>query len=76
MINEPYTELVGFIKYCYYILQVSTLGGSHDTTRPSLEYTYGSRCEGKLEYDRCSGAIWTLQISARDYESGMLKAID
>ncbi|XP_026474911.1 uncharacterized protein LOC113378582 [Ctenocephalides felis] len=54
------------------LLQVSTLGGSHDTTRPTLEYTYGSRCEGKLEYDRCSGAIWTLQISARDYDSGLL----
>ncbi|XP_041766140.1 uncharacterized protein LOC121590478 [Anopheles merus] len=52
---------------------VSDSAGLADTTRPSLWYTYSSRCEGRSTPATCTGAFWTLEVMARDYETGLMR---
>uniref|UniRef100_A0A182QGT3 VWFA domain-containing protein n=1 Tax=Anopheles farauti TaxID=69004 RepID=A0A182QGT3_9DIPT len=52
---------------------VSDAAGLADSTRPSLWYTYSSRCEGRSTSATCAGAFWTLEVMARDYETGLLR---
>ncbi|XP_050088492.1 uncharacterized protein LOC126572851 [Anopheles aquasalis] len=52
---------------------VSDSAGLADTTRPYLWYTYSSRCEGRSTPASCTGAFWTLEITARDYETGLMR---
>ncbi|XP_035775855.1 uncharacterized protein LOC118457948 [Anopheles albimanus] len=52
---------------------VSDSAGLADTTRPYLWYTYSSRCEGRSTPATCTGAFWTLEITARDYETGLMR---
>ncbi|KFB44122.1 AGAP002382-PA-like protein [Anopheles sinensis] len=52
---------------------VSDSAGLADTTRPSLWYTYSSRCEGRSTPATCTGAFWTLEVTARDYETGLMR---
>lgn len=54
-------------------LTVSATTGSQDSAAPTMYYTYGSRCEGNTESGKCAGKIWTLEIEARDYETGILR---
>lgn len=54
-------------------LTVSTTGIQQDTVRPDIWYTYGSRCSGKTAPGTCAGGFWSLEITARDYESGLLR---
>lgn len=51
-------------------LTVASSTGSQDNVLPSISYTYGSRCEGKIAAGQCTGNIWTLDIIAQDSESG------
>lgn len=44
-----------------------------DTWAPSLEWTYGSRCEWKTGPGVCSQHVWSLEITARDTDSGILR---
>uniref|UniRef100_A0A182IZ38 Uncharacterized protein n=1 Tax=Anopheles atroparvus TaxID=41427 RepID=A0A182IZ38_ANOAO len=52
---------------------VADSSGLADTTRPSLWYTYSSRCEGRSTPATCTGAFWTLEVMARDYETGLMR---
>ncbi|XP_052902288.1 uncharacterized protein LOC128309846 [Anopheles moucheti] len=52
---------------------VSDSAGLADSTRPSLWYTYSSRCEGRSTPATCTGAFWTLEVMARDYETGLMR---
>ncbi|XP_052868096.1 uncharacterized protein LOC128274051 [Anopheles cruzii] len=52
---------------------VSDSAGLADTTRPSLWYTYSSRCEYRSTPATCTGAFWTLEVMARDYETGLMR---
>uniref|UniRef100_A0A182PA51 Uncharacterized protein n=1 Tax=Anopheles epiroticus TaxID=199890 RepID=A0A182PA51_9DIPT len=52
---------------------VSDSAGLADSTRPSLWYTYSSRCEGRSTPATCTGAFWTLEVMARDWETGLMR---
>ncbi|XP_062554461.1 uncharacterized protein LOC134219671 [Armigeres subalbatus] len=52
---------------------VTEASGIPDAYMPSVWYTYTSRCEGRSDPGRCAGAFWTVDVTARDYETGLLK---
>uniref|UniRef100_A0A4Y0BK12 VWFA domain-containing protein n=1 Tax=Anopheles funestus TaxID=62324 RepID=A0A4Y0BK12_ANOFN len=52
---------------------VSDSAGLADSTRPSLWYTYSSRCEFRSTPATCTGAFWTLEVMARDWETGLMR---
>nr|XP_029720370.1 uncharacterized protein LOC109412872 [Aedes albopictus]XP_029720371.1 uncharacterized protein LOC109412872 [Aedes albopictus] len=52
---------------------VTEAAGIPDAYLPSVWYTYTSRCEGRNDPGRCAGAFWTVDVTARDYETGLLK---
>ncbi|XP_058812829.1 uncharacterized protein LOC131677166 [Topomyia yanbarensis] len=52
---------------------VTDSSGLSDAYQPSIWYSYSSRCEGRSSPGTCSGAFWTVDITARDYETGIMK---
>ncbi|XP_058453096.1 uncharacterized protein LOC131431413 [Malaya genurostris] len=52
---------------------VTDSSGLSDAYQPSIWYTYSSRCEGRSSPGTCSGAFWTVDIAARDWETGIMK---
>lgn len=52
---------------------VTEASGIPDAYMPSLWYTYTSRCEGRNDPGRCAGAFWTVDVTARDYETGLMR---
>lgn len=54
-----------------YLTVTST--GTQDPWQPYIWFTYGSRCDGKTTPGNCAGSIWSVEVSAVDNESGMLR---
>lgn len=54
-------------------LTVTEAAGIPDAYIPSVWYTYTSRCEGRNDPGRCAGAFWTVDVTARDYETGLMR---
>ncbi|XP_055622864.1 uncharacterized protein LOC129765852 isoform X2 [Toxorhynchites rutilus septentrionalis] len=52
---------------------VTDAAGLPDAYQPSIWYTYTSRCEGRSTAGTCTGAFWTVDITARDYETGLMR---
>lgn len=46
-----------------------TTNGVVDSWQPRLWYTYSTRCDWRWN---CVGGIWSVEVVARDYETGML----
>lgn len=44
-----------------------------DSSAPYIYYTYGSRCEWKTSPGTCSQHVWSVEITAQDWESGVLR---
>lgn len=44
-----------------------------DNWAPSIYYTYGSRCEWKTNAGVCSQHVWSVEITAQDWDSGILR---
>ncbi|XP_053950458.1 uncharacterized protein LOC128858318 isoform X1 [Anastrepha ludens] len=45
-----------------------------DTTAPSVSWTFGSRCENvKAGSSNCAEQFWTLDITAQDWQTGILR---
>lgn len=44
-----------------------------DTWAPSLYWTYGSRCEWKTNPGICSQHVWSVEITAQDGDTGLLR---
>lgn len=44
-----------------------------DTWAPSLHWTYGSRCEWKTGPGVCSQHVWSVEITAQDTDTGILR---
>lgn len=36
-------------------------------------WNYGSRCDGRTNSGQCAGFVWSLEITASDYDSGILR---
>lgn len=50
------------------VVTVST-NGINDGWAPGIWYTYNTRCDWR---DSCVGGTWSIEVVARDYESGLL----
>lgn len=46
-----------------------TTNGVVDSWQPRIWYTYSTRCDWRWN---CVGGIWSIEVVARDYETGML----
>lgn len=44
-----------------------------DRRPPIIWWNYGSRCDGRLGSGQCAGAIWSLEITTADYDTGILR---
>ncbi|XP_039451472.1 uncharacterized protein LOC120430432 isoform X1 [Culex pipiens pallens] len=66
------TEGVDRVSQAAFVTVTDSTGLS-DSYQPSLWYTYSSRCEGRSSPGTCAGAFWTVEITARDYETGLLR---
>ncbi len=47
--------------------------GLNDPWAPWIWYTYGSRCEWYNAPGSCAGHVWSVEISAQDHESGLMR---
>ena len=54
-------------------LTVTDGGGVQDSHLPWLYYTYTSRCEGRATSGTCTGAYWTVEVTAQDYQTGIMR---
>lgn len=45
-----------------------------DNTAPSLDYSFSSDCS-KYVFSECSQGSWTIEVKAKDTESGMLTVL-
>ncbi|XP_055587596.1 uncharacterized protein LOC129740039 [Uranotaenia lowii] len=54
-------------------ITVTDSAGLSDAYQPSIWYSYSSRCEGRSTAGTCTGAFWTVDITARDYETGLMR---
>ncbi|XP_055525899.1 uncharacterized protein LOC129718821 [Wyeomyia smithii] len=66
------TEGADVVSQAAYVT-VTDSSGLSDAYQPSIWYSYSSRCEGRSSPGTCSGAFWTVDITARDYETGIMK---
>jgi hypothetical protein len=64
---------IGSAQQAVVVFVSGTGSGNQDNWQPHIWYTYGSRCEGKSTPGTCAGGIWSLDITAQDYESGILR---
>lgn len=46
---------------------------AQDRRPPIIWWNYGSRCDGRLGSGQCAGAIWSLEITTADYDTGILR---
>lgn len=44
-----------------------------DRRRPLIWWNYGSRCDGRTGNGQCAGSVWSLEVTAADYDSGILR---
>lgn len=44
-----------------------------DSWAPNLYWTYGSRCEWKTNAGVCSQHVWSVEITAQDWDTGILR---
>ncbi|XP_050329238.1 uncharacterized protein LOC126758866 [Bactrocera neohumeralis] len=52
----------------------STTVDLQDTTAPSISWTFGSRCDNvNAQSTDCAERFWTLDITAQDWQSGILR---
>ncbi|XP_017481660.1 PREDICTED: uncharacterized protein LOC108370774 isoform X2 [Rhagoletis zephyria] len=52
----------------------SSVVDGQDTTAPSIDWTFGSRCDNiKTESSDCAERFWTLDITAQDWQTGILR---
>lgn len=55
-------------------LTATSANGNQDSTRPYIDWRYGARCEGRrTDAGQCSGYVWTLELTVRDEETGLLR---
>jgi hypothetical protein len=64
---------IGSAQQAVVVYVSGTGSGNQDNWQPHIWYTYGSRCEWKSTPGTCAGAVWSLDITAQDYESGLLR---
>lgn len=44
-----------------------------DRRPPQIHWRYGSRCYGHTEAGRCAGAVWSVEITTFDLDTGILR---
>lgn len=54
-------------------LTVSSATSTQDSSAPWMYWTYGSRCEWRSSPGNCAGHVWSVEISAHDWETGILR---
>lgn len=57
--------------------QLTVSGGAsapqQDTRQPTLLWSYGSRCDWKTGPGQCASAVWSLELTAQDADTGLLR---
>lgn len=57
--------------------QLTVSGGTsapqQDTRQPTLYWTFGSRCDWKTGPGQCASAVWSLEVTAQDADTGLLR---
>lgn len=54
-------------------LTVSAASAVQDARQPNLWWAYGSRCDYKTGPGQCASAVWSLEVTAQDLDTGMLR---
>lgn len=69
------TQGIGSASAAAYLTVTSSTGNSNqDNSRPTISYTYGARCGGrKSDAGQCAGHVWSLELTVRDEETGILR---
>lgn len=44
-----------------------------DNQPPNLYWAYGSRCEYKTGPGQCASAVWSLEVTTQDFDTGILR---
>lgn len=54
-------------------LTVTASSSLQDTRIPNLYWAYGSRCDYKTGPGQCASAVWSLEVTAQDSDTGILR---
>lgn len=60
---------VGAVQASQSVMVTVNKNGINDPWAPNIWYTYSTRCDFRQS---CVGGIWSIEVVARDYESGMM----
>lgn len=54
-------------------LTVTGNGALLDSKSPNLYWAYGSRCDYKTGPGQCASAVWSLEVTSQDLDTGILR---
>lgn len=54
-------------------LTVTSSNSVQDTRQPNLYWAYGSRCDYKTGPGQCASAVWSLEVTTQDLDTGILR---
>ncbi|XP_055678700.1 uncharacterized protein LOC129787270 [Lutzomyia longipalpis] len=63
--------IVNVVQSVY--VTVSSATSTQDSSAPWMYWTYGSRCEWRSSPGNCAGHVWSVEVSAQDWETGVLR---